>query len=62
MREELGLIGVFATEAREQEQKRPGLMEIIPLICISTLRARILRVHSLQDSPALTLGGDSVYI
>ena len=60
-REELGYIGVFATKGREQEQKRPGLPEIIPLICTSTLRASIPSFHSLQDSPALTLGGDCIH-
>ena len=60
-RDELGYIGVFATKGREQEQKRPGLTEIIPLICTSTIRASILSFHSLQDSPALTLGGDCIH-
>ena len=59
MREELGYIGVSATKDREQEQKRPGLSEINPLICTSAIRASILSFHSLQDSGALTLGGDA---
>ena len=49
IKEELGYMGVFATKGREQEQKRPGLTEIIPLICTSTIRASILSFHSLQD-------------
>ena len=53
-------MGVFATKVREQEQKRPGLTEIIPLICTSA-RASILSFHSLRDSLALTLGGDCIY-
>ena len=57
-REELGCV-VFATKVREQEQKRPGLNEILPLRCTSALRAGVLRFHSPQDSPALTLGGDA---
>ena len=55
---ELGHKGVFAAKGREQEQKHPGLTEIIPLICTSAIRASILSFHSLQDSLALTLGGD----
>ena len=47
---ELGHKGVFATKGREQEQKHPGLTEIIPLICTSAIRASILSFHSLQDS------------
>ena len=58
--EELGNIGVFAIEGREQEQKRPGLREIVPLMCASAIRASILSFHSLLDSLALTLGGDYV--
>ena len=37
MREELGDTGVFATKGREQEQKRPGVPEIMPLICTSSI-------------------------
>ena len=54
-------MGVFATKFREQEQKRPGVTEIIPLICTSSMRASILNFHSLQDSQALILGGDCIY-
>ena len=61
VREELGYIGVFATKGRELEQKRSGLREIIPLICTSAIRASILSFHSLQDSLALTLGGDCIH-
>ena len=61
MREELGDTGVFATKGREQEQKRPGVPEIMPLIGTSAIRASILSFHSLQDSPALTLGGDCIH-
>ena len=56
MREELGCLGDFATKDREQEQKRPGLPETIPLKCTSAIGARILSSHSLQDASALTLG------
>ena len=55
VREELGYTGVFATKGREQEQKRPGLTEIILLMRTSALRASILSFHSLQDSLVLTL-------
>ena len=58
MREELGYIGVFAAKGREQEQKSPGLPDIIPLICTSAVVARSF--HSLQGSRALTLGGDCI--
>ena len=50
MREELGYIGVFAAKGREQEQKRPGLIEIFPFIFTSAIRASILSFHSLQDN------------
>ena len=58
---ELGYIEVFATKGRKQEPKRPGLTEIIPLTCTSAIRAGILSFHSLQDSLALTLGGDCIH-
>ena len=60
VREELGYIGVFATKGREQELKRLRLTEIVPLMCTSAIRASILSFHRLQDSLALTLGGDCV--
>ena len=60
LREELGFIGVFVTKGGEQEQKRPGLTEIVPLICTSAIGASILSFHSLQDSPALTFRGDCI--
>ena len=61
LREELGYIGVFATKAREQEQKRSRLTEITPSISTSTVRAGIPSFHSQQDSLALTLGGGSIH-
>ena len=50
MKEELGYTGILTTKGREQEQKRPGLIEILPLICTSAVRASILSFHSQQDS------------
>ena len=61
VRKELEYIGAFATKGRGQEQKMPGLTEIIPLICTSAIVASILSFHSLQDSLALTLGGDCIH-
>ena len=58
MREELEGRGVFAIKDREQEQKGPGLTEIIPLIRTFTIRASF---YSLQDSPALILRGDCIH-
>ena len=48
-------MGIFATKSREQEQKRPGLTEILPLIRTSAIRTSIQSFHSLQDSPATPL-------
>ena len=48
-------MGIFATKTREQEQKRPGLTEILPLIRTSAIRTSIQSFHSLQDSPATPL-------
>ena len=40
----LGYLGVFATKGRDQEQKRPGFTEIIPLICTSAVRGQYLEL------------------
>ena len=50
-RGEAGYIGAFATKSRQQEQKRTGLTETIPVIGTSAIGASILSVTALGARP-----------